>query len=214
MKTITKEYTVYNYSELSEEAKEKVKQWYLDDDFKPQEFTSIYTEDLHYLFPNSDLKLQFSLCYCQGDGLNIYGKLDVKDVLNMIKGININGCTIEQFENALTEKEIKTIEAYMEVCGTEIDLPYNNGHYEYCVADRTEFAYDWVEELEYQMHKIIQVDTIRKLENLVRDMFTTLSGQYEEYGYNFFYEVDDEIMMEVCETNEWMFLEDGTFFTE
>ena len=211
MKTITKEYKVYNYSELSEEAKEKAKQWYLDDDFKPMEFTHIYMEDLRYLFPNSDLKMQYSLNYCQGDGLNIYGNLDVNDVIARITE-NIADESMEKFVNALTEKEIKTIKAYMEVCGKEIELPYNNGHYEYCIADRTDFAEEWIEELEYQMYKNIQVNTIRKLEKIVKEMFTTMSMQYEKYGYEFFYEVDDDTMTEVCEVNEWMFLEDGTFF--
>ena len=36
MEIITREYKVYNYSELSAKAKEKVKQWYLDDGFRPQ----------------------------------------------------------------------------------------------------------------------------------------------------------------------------------
>lgn len=30
MEVVTREYKVYNYSELSEDAKEKAKQWYLD----------------------------------------------------------------------------------------------------------------------------------------------------------------------------------------
>ena len=63
MEVVIREYKVYNFSELSEDAKEKAKQWYLDDDFRPQEFENIYTEDLHYLFNNSDLKMQFSLSY-------------------------------------------------------------------------------------------------------------------------------------------------------
>lgn len=33
MEVVTREYKVYNFSELSEDAKEKAKQWYLDDDF-------------------------------------------------------------------------------------------------------------------------------------------------------------------------------------
>lgn len=210
MKVITKEYKVYSYSELSEEAKEKAKSWYLEGQ-ESSEFTHIYMEDLRYLFNNSELKLQYSLSYCQGDGLNIYGKLDLTDVISMIK-FNKAGETLKEFENILNEKEIKTVEAYMEVCGRCIELPYNNGHYEYCVADRTEFAEDWIENLQYNMYKNIQVDTIRKLEKVIRDMFTALSGKYEEYGYSFFYEVDDETMKEVCEANEWMFLENGKYF--
>ena len=212
MKVITKEYKAYSYSELSEEAKEKAKSWYLEGQ-ESSEFTHIYMEDLRYLFNNSELKMQYSLGYCQGDGLNIYGELDLTDVISMIK-FNKAGEVLKEFENALTEKEIKTIEAYMEVCGRCVELPYNNSHYEYCVADRTEFAEDWIENLQYNMYKNIQVDTIRKLEKIIRDMFTVLSGKYEEYGYSFFYEVDDEIMKEVCEANEWMFLENGKYFAE
>ena len=80
MRTVTKTYNVYKYNELSEDAKEKVKQWYLDDDFSPQEFENSCMDALNRLFPNSDLKVQFSLSACQGDGFNIYGKLDLSDV--------------------------------------------------------------------------------------------------------------------------------------
>lgn len=212
MKTITREYEVYNYSELSEEAKEKAKRWYLDGQ-DAETFTYLQMEDLQRLFNNSDLKLQYSLSYCQGDGLNIYGKLDIIDVLSMIKE-NRAGDYMEEFENALTEKETKTIEAYMEVCGREIELPYNRSGYEYCVADRTDFAEEWIEELKYQMYKNIQIDTIRKLEKIVIEMFGTLAAQYEKYGYDYFYEADEETIIEVCEANEWMFLSDGTFFAE
>ena len=60
MRTVTEVFKVYNYNELSEEAKEKAKQWYLDDDTRTYVFEDIYTEDLHYLFSGSDLKMQFS----------------------------------------------------------------------------------------------------------------------------------------------------------
>lgn len=36
-----KTYEVYAFSELSEEAKETAKRWYLDDEFRCQELTSI-----------------------------------------------------------------------------------------------------------------------------------------------------------------------------
>ena len=34
----------------------------------------------------------------------------------------------------------------------------------------------------------------------------------EAAGYQFFYSIDDESMENVCKTNEWEFLEDGTLF--
>lgn len=213
MEIITREYKVYNFSELSEDAKEKVKQWYLDDDFRPCEFENIYTEDLRYLFNNSDLKLQFSLSYCQGDGLNIYGKLDLMDVFTAIRDTEHSGDLFEQYKDLFSEHEQRTIEAYMEVCGREVELPYNR-HYCYCIDDRVDFADDWIESLEYCRYKNIQIDTIRKMEKLIGRMFENLSATYEKYGYDYFYNADDEVVNETCETNGWRFLEDGTFFAE
>ena len=54
MRTVTEIYNVYTYPELSEEAKEKVNQWYLDDPCRNDEFLEIYTEDLHNIFSNSN----------------------------------------------------------------------------------------------------------------------------------------------------------------
>ena len=213
MEVVTREYKVYNFSELSEDAKEKAKQWYLDDDFRPQEFENIYTEDLHYLFNNSDLKMQFSLSYCQGDGLNIYGKLDLMDVFAAIRDTDHSGEQFKQYKDLFSEHEQKTIEAYMEACGREIELPYNR-HYCYCVDDRVDFADEWIEILEYCRYKNIQIDTIRKMEKLVGMMFENLSATYEKYGYDYFYNADDEVVNETCEANGWKFLEDGTFFAE
>lgn len=212
MRTVTKTYNVYKYNELSEEAKEKVKQWYLDDDFRPQVFENSCMDALNTLFPNSDLKVQFSLSSCQGDGFNIYGKLDLSDVFYACNvAHNVAHNTLDEFENYMTEHEQKTIKAYMETCGQHVTLPYNNYYY-YCMADRLDFAEDWIEELKYDRYKNIQVDTIRKMEKLVIEIFSTLSKNYEKAGYKFFYEVDDEELEDACENNNWEFLEDGTFY--
>lgn len=52
------------------------------------------------------------------------------------------------------------------------------------------------------------------MEKLVGMMFVNLSATYEKYGYDYFYNADDEVVNEVCEANGWRFLEDGTFFAE
>lgn len=212
MRTVTETYNVYTYPELSEEAKEKVNQWYLDDPCRNDEFLEIYTEDLHNIFSNSNLKMQYSLGYCQGDGVNIYGELDLMDVFKVIRDKSYCGKTFSDFWDAMTEHEQKIIEAYMEVCGKNIVLPYNDSHYNYCVSDKMDFTEEWIEELAYQQYKNIQVDTIRKMEKLVVDMFVMLAKQYEEYGYKYFYEADEEEVTETCEANGWEFLEDGTFY--
>lgn len=212
MRTVTESYNVYNYPELSAKAKEKANQWYLDAPYRSQDLLEIYTEGLRRLFPNSKLKVQFSLNYCQGNGLNIYGSLDLTDIFRAIRGKPYCGGASKGFRDILTEHEWKTIEAYMEVCGRDIELPYNNSRYAYCVSDKTDFAEEWMERLVSQRYKKIQAGTIQKLQKSVADMFVALAGQYEKDGYKYFYEPDGEEIAEACEANGWEFLEDGTFY--
>lgn len=211
MKTVTVEYEVFNYNELSTKAKEKVKNWYLDGQ---TDLSFIFTEDceqdLYNLFGDNDLEVQYSLGYCQGDGFNIYGKINAKNIFNCLENHN-GGTQLEEFENALTEKEKKTILHYAEECGA-IELPVNN-RYCYCIARYTDIADDWEYQLEnYSGYKNINKEVLEKFEKLVKELFTKLCNDYEEYGYNFFYEISEEDLAEICEVNGYEFLEDGTIF--
>jgi hypothetical protein len=210
MRTITETKNIYKYEELSEEAKETVKQWYLNDEFRTQDFEEITLEELHELFKNSKLKVQFSLNSCQGDGLNIYGKLNLMNVFSAIRNTE-NKELFEKYNYKFSEYEQKTIEAYMKVCGNEIELPYNS-RYCYCVADEINFANEWIEELQYCDYSNIKFDIIEKMESLIIEIFETLSSTYEKIGYDYFYEVDEEELKDACEANEWEFLKDGTLY--
>lgn len=205
MRTITTSYNVYKYNELSEEAKEKVKEWYL----RGQE-TYIFTEnceqDLRNLFGENELEVQYSLNYCQGDGLNIYGTIHARDIINCLEKHN-GGTQLEDYEDVLTAEEKKTILRYAEEIDDLIELPYNN-RYCYSLAYRISFAEDWEEELEYYSENV-DGTLIKKFEMMVQEIFTTLCKGYEVQGYEYFYEISDEDLEEICEVNEWEFLENG-----
>lgn len=47
----------------------------------------------------------------------------------------------------------------------------------------------------------------------VETSFTKFCAELEAAGYHFFYSIDDEAIKNVCDINEWMFLEDGTLFS-
>lgn len=53
-----KEIKVFTFPELNGEAKEKAKEWYLNDETLSWELTDSYESDLSCIFPNSDLKVQ------------------------------------------------------------------------------------------------------------------------------------------------------------
>ena len=201
METITRNYVVYDYSELSEEAKEKVKEWYIDDDCR----SDIFTEDIEYFlsenFSESELKVQYSLGYCQGDGLNIYGKLYLCDMLDKI--------TFEGY----TEKEKRFIVWLFTKWNKyfSVKIPANN-HYCYCIADQLDIRYDLEYDLEYDHIRDINYEAIRKFEIDIIDYFEKLCSDYEEAVYKYFYDPDEEEIADTCEANEWKFTEDGEFF--
>lgn len=209
MRTATIEYKVYKYNELTEEAKEKVRQWYLDGQ-EPFIFTEMIEEDLYNLFGENDLKVQYDLGYCQGNGLNIYGKVDTEKIFKCLEKHN-GGTQLKEFENLLTDKEKKTILNYAAECG-EIELPYNN-HYSYCMARYIDIANDWEYDLEnYSGYTNINKEVLEKFEELVKGIFNTLCKSYEKQGYEYFYEINEEDLEECCEANGYEFLEDGTIF--
>ena len=212
MKIITKSYKVYDYSELSEKAKEKVKTEFLQDEIRNNLFYEDCLETLHYMFPNSNLKVQYSLGYCQGDGLNIYGELKVSDLINLIN--DTNKIPINLFNKIksqiLSKQEMDLILEYTKYCSNNIVLP-NNYRYCYSIANKIYFAEEWEGNLEYcEINYNKQI--IDKFDLFIRNFFSEFNSLLEEDGYEYFYNISDEEMEETCEANEWTFLEDGTMF--
>lgn len=209
MRIATVDYEVYKYAELTEDAKEKVKTWYLEGQ-EPFIFTEDCKMDLENLFGENDLDVQYSLGYCQGDGFNIYGKIYAESIFKCLENHN-GGTQLAEFEDMLTEKEKKTILHYAEECGA-INLPINN-RYCYSLADYIDIADDWGYQLEnYSGYSNINMEVLKKFEKLVRKIFETLCRSYEKQGYEYFYEISEEDLEEMCEANGYEFLEDGTIF--
>ena len=95
---MTKEFTVYNYCELSEDAKNRVKMEYLKLDRTPEDFQYMLKENLDDKFERSPLSVNFDFSCRQGSGLNIEGSLEFSDILQ-----------IEEICNKFTEKENRAL---------------------------------------------------------------------------------------------------------
>nr|DAG76886.1 MAG TPA: hypothetical protein [Caudoviricetes sp.] len=72
---------VYNFEELSEEAQNRIIE--NEREFWQDDFELCVQNFIETNFPNSDLKYQYSLNYCQGDGFNFYGKIDIQDIIKI-----------------------------------------------------------------------------------------------------------------------------------
>lgn len=181
-----KEIKVFTFPELNGEAKEKAKEWYLNDETLSWELTDSYESDLSCIFPNSDLKVQWSLSYCQGDGVNIYGSVNMEDIFSLPQ----NAPAYNWIDGYLTEKEIRTLRFYMSEYKNEVKIPVNR-RYSYCMADSIDLAEDFRYELENMGIRDIRVSVLEKAERLVKQVFSQLCMEYEKQGYAELYEISD-----------------------
>lgn len=194
-------YDVYTYDELSDEAKEKVKDWFLD--IRREDDGDIFQDScmdtLNEVFPNSDIKIEYSLSYSQGDGFNTYGTLSVDDLLNVdlskypFKDSNITPLSDKDAIKAVCEKADVT----------SIDLPENR-RYGYSMADRIEVVPDYDVELTDD-----ETALLSELERFAQDVMGLLNSQFESSGYDYFYETTDEEVADWADANDYEFTEDG-----
>ena len=201
MRTAIREYHVYTFAELSESAKEKVRQFYLDGQ-EPYIFSEVCEMRLSERFRNSELKVQYSLGYCQGDGLNIYGTLNLHDMYEQIQ---------EKKPGIFTDKERKALEWYLKRYGSDVKLK-ENWRYCYCIADSYDFTENIIDDLEYACIRDINYKALDKFNEAARNVLSDLCGDFEEAGYNYFYEIEDADLENWCDINEYEFTENGTIF--
>lgn len=201
MRIAVKKTPVYHFSELSDEAKEKVKQWYLDDPIRTDLFSEDCNEWYAENFPNSELKASYSLSYCQGDGYNTTGKLRIYDVIDKL---------------ALTDKEKRTLHFYYDELNTLYTFAQD---YWYCYSCKSrdkreieDIVAEDLEDMSYYHWKNVNVPLIKKMYEMIFDYFANIDRQFEKSGYEYFYEADDEEVSECCDANDWEFDANGEFY--
>lgn len=209
MKEVTMGFNVYRFEELNEEAKEVVKQWYLDGQ-DSSNFNDILKYELDLFFPNSELNASYSLNYCQGDGVNIHGIISLKDVLEFSTLHQLNEF-YPKMKEVFTEKEIKTLNFYFkQISDSTIELPQTRGYA--CSAVMAYVEANLIESLEYDKIRDINKKLIKKFEKFFIESLMILTKEFEEKGYDFFYEISKEDLQEYCESNDYWFYENGEFY--
>lgn len=200
---------LYEYSELSESAKDKVRREHLDYELATGIRVRMLHEDyknmwLNYHFPNSDLKVQYSLASCQGDGVNVYDEFDFDDLIEYCKYID-EPMDFSEEEMSWLRENIK------EYSSTTV---LENHWYSYCtVQSKDYFSCDWECDLQFEMDLTEeQIDLLYKLSTVFYYAIRKLCKDMENYGYDFLYEISDEEMKDTAEANEWLYYEDGTLY--
>ena len=201
--------TLYEYSELSDSVKDKVRKEEVDQQLILG-IRDVALQDgykyiwLNHHFPNSNLKVEYSLANCQGDGVNVFGSFDFDNLIEYCKYIG------EPMD--FSEEEIDWLrENISEYSSIRVE---QNRRYGYCVVQSKDyFSCDWEYDLGLHMDLTEeQTDLLYKLSTVFYYTVRKLCKDMENYGYDFLYEISDEEMCDMAEANEWLYYEDGTLY--
>lgn len=195
-RTITYEEKIYSFNELSDTAKEKAKEKYLESFHEPFIFTESCTERIKEIFPNSELNVEYSLSYSQGDGFNIYGKMAIKDAVNFV---------IDNRGNIFDNKEKRFLQ-FLANNGYTLRLTENRARYSYCYIEYNDFVNDINDDLEqddYVKGLRKQQNTLIKFSNALKTLIAGMCKDFENEGYTFFYEVEEEEIIDCWEANDY-----------
>ena len=185
---------VYTFNELSQEAKEiAIENYRKDMDVYLDCFNDNAEEQIEKAGFYDEIKLQYSLSYCQGDGFNLYNTINFNDLLNKIKGY-------------FTEEEQTKLKEYFNSYD-EYKLEENN-RYAYCIIDRQNIVELLLDALEDE-EVIYNQELVQKFKEVSTNYLCKLCKEFEKNGYEYFYEVSEETMAEMCEANEYEFDIDG-----
>lgn len=206
MRTIIITKNVYKYDELNAKAQERVREWYLAQCRTPELFSEMLDGDLEMIFGKNDLDVEYSLSYSQGDGLNVYGSIPLTQILDAAE--RCDWLTyFDAFRNCFTADEKALIKRYAEDYDT-VNIPRNVSNlYNYCYADHIDYVYDYMTMTNAGDDD--DTDLLNRVNAALISLFSEVCASYEEWGYDFFYDVDDDTLSEECEANGWEFTEDG-----
>ncbi len=194
MKKLVKEITAYRYSELAEQAREQAKRNYCEENCLPELFSEDLVETLKDKFGLHNLKTYFSLSNCQGDGLCLCGHISPSELFenNKFKRIAFKGIHYKQIQSI--EDELQGIDFRHK----GRDCHANSVSIDSCEDNPTDR----------------QESIIEKIIQNVKSWYFSFCDEWEEIGYDYFYEIADNCMQEVCDANDYLFTEKGQLINQ
>ncbi|MCL2312783.1 MAG: hypothetical protein FWC41_09925 [Firmicutes bacterium] len=194
MKTLVKMITAYSFNELEEYARDEAKKKILEYDRLPEFFSEDLTEILKADFGLHNLKTYYSLSYCQGDGLCLCGKITFDELFDNknFKKIAFKG---------IHHKQIQSIYNVLH----EIDFKHQSRYYYANSIDIESYEYNPTDK---------QMAIIDKVIKNVKTWYFSFCREWEKRGYEYFYEMSDDVMKETCWANDYLFTENGSLINQ
>lgn len=182
---------VYNFNELSHEAKQIAIENFRG---KSEVFLDFFNDEAKEIINErgfkGNIKLQYSLSNCQGDGLSFGCEWFSSQKLHEI------------FVEVLGTGKDKTIETILN--NSYFTLKGNTGHY--CYAHKNDLEYIFDDNINAPNIE----EVVGKVEEKLMEIYLDLCKELEEIGYNEIeYQYSDEYISELLEVNEYEFTEYG-----
>lgn len=204
----TQETKIYKFEELNEEAQKyaikKQMETHYQDDYLNEMITDCikYKAVTDYCLPIDELKIEFSLSYCQGDGVAFYGKLDSQTMINIIRNSkDDDNCTLE-------ESHISLLDKFGDI---SLDISRNSlgYHYSHYNTMNVFLCYDDMEFSDYELLENLKKFT-NEIESFFQELIKRISKEMEQIGYD---TIEDYCSEESCKdaiiSNEYEFLACG-----
>jgi hypothetical protein len=219
MLKVIKEYEVYEYKELSEEAKEvafkKIEISIVDSRFEFLE--SDFQEDIYYQY-GIVAKLNYDLSYSQGDGLSF-----VTDTLITLPFVAV--VKEELRLKKLPEGTIDSVIQLMKDSKIEASTKITNHRYAYASKNQVTVTYRGYED--YQELTVEDIQSLKLnakseadieaffqvLEDCIAESYIKICKDYEKIGYAV-YQVSEEDIIDYCQAYGITFYESGIIFNE
>jgi hypothetical protein len=219
MLKIIKEYEVYEYNELSKEAKEvafkKIEESIVDNRF--EFLSSDFQEDIYYQY-GIVAKFYYDLSYNQGDGLSF-----VTDTLITLPFVAV--VKEELRLKKLPEDTIDSVIQLMKDSKIEASTKITNHHYAYASKNQVTVTYRGFEdyhELTVEDIQSLKLNSkteadiegfFQVLEDCIAESYMKITFEYEKKGYDV-YEVSEEDIIDYCQSYGITFYESGRIFNE
>lgn len=203
------ETTVYQFDELSDEAKEKAREWYrqgnCDDSFW-SECTIDDAKEIGKLLGMDIDKVYFSCFWSQVDGACFEGTWRAGDIkLEKLKEYAPQDKELHRIGEQLAELAVKYPDGYFGV--------KHRGHYSHsgCTSFDVELPNAKEDELEYDSpeFKLLQVEIGEDEETLIELARDFMNWIYKALEQEWDYQNSDEQVDETIRANEYEFLESG-----
>ncbi len=167
----------YKYEELPNSTKSKLKQKMSED--LQYTFNDDFQFNINYILEHDlcqqKLRIDYSLSYCQGDGLRLTGELDL-----------IRCLEYDEIKKKFTEKELKRLYHYIINFLETIEIK-NNSRYTFFNKNDYDFANELLINLEIAKYKNVDIDLVCRFQFAITNFFQKICSDWEKQGYDYIY---------------------------